>query len=198
MRTRNLDRSRKSNATYADAFVPHDILNATSILFSMFAIHVAAETMMALFDVSAATATPTQSIALDRIVPHPRETFSQLTGCSRRFSSRVRTINTSPRQLFPHSRNPKDIYYSHGNMDSRPSLFLLVPFLVKCKTVSLTAVIAAYSLCPTLGLSFPRTDYTREYTLITVSSTVVTAYGEANDILSLPCFSGSLLANARR
>lgn len=51
----------------------------------MFAIHVAAETTMALFDVSAATATPTQSIALDRIVPHPREPFSQLTGCSRRF-----------------------------------------------------------------------------------------------------------------
>lgn len=97
----------------------HTIFNATSILLSMFAIHVAAETMMALFDVSAATATPTQSIALDRIVPHPRETFSQLTGCSRRFSSRVPTINTSPRQLFPHSRNPpKDILYSHGNMDS--------------------------------------------------------------------------------
>lgn len=85
----------------------------------MFAIHVAAETMMALFDISAATATPTQSIALDRIVPHPRETFSQLTGCSRRFSSRVRTINSSPRQLFPHSRNPPKTYYSHGNMDSR-------------------------------------------------------------------------------
>lgn len=176
----------------------HTIFNATSILLSMFAIHVAAETMMALFDVSAATATPTQSIALDRIVPHPRKTFSQLTGCSRRFSSRVPTINTSPRQLFPHSRNPpKDILYSHGNMDSRALSFSSFPFLVECKTGSLTGVIAGY-LCSTLGLSFPRTDYTREYTLITVSSTMVTAYGEANDILSLPCFSGSLLANARR
>lgn len=82
-------------------------------------------------------------------------------------------------------------------MDSRALSFSSFPFLVECKTGSLTGVIAGY-LCSTLGLSFPRTDYTREYTLITVSSTMVTAYGEANDILSLPCFSGSLLANARR
>lgn len=173
------------------------IFNATSILFSMFAIHVAAETMMALFDVSAATATPTQSIALDRIVPHPRETFSQLTGCSRRFSSRVRTINSSPRQLFPHSRNPPKTYYSHGNMDSRVLSFSSFRSSSNVKRDHLR-VLSQVTLCSTLGLSFPRTDYTREYTLITVSSTVVTAYGEANDILSLPCFSGSLLANARR
>ena len=51
------------------------IFNATSISL-LVAIHVAADTTMALFDVSAATATPTQSIAPDWIVPHPREPFS--------------------------------------------------------------------------------------------------------------------------